>query len=142
VGTGAGLLALLVLAAPATIRIRRRTSRLSDEAPAEERVESAWAEIRDSVLDYGGAWPQGSPRSIGHEIGGRLESERSDTMTQVATIVERSRYARTFTDTDLLAELPEMTEEIRRGLAEPRSFWRRASAILLPRSLFRRPPKP
>jgi transglutaminase-like putative cysteine protease len=142
VGTGAGLLALLVLAAPATIRIRRRTSRLSDDAPAEERVESAWAEIRDSVLDYGGAWPLGSPRSIGHEIGGRLESEQSDTMTQVATIVERSRYARTFTDTDLLAELPEMTEEIRRGLAEPRSFWRRASAILLPRSLFRRPPKP
>ncbi len=141
VGTGGGLLALLVLAAPATIRMRRRSSRLSDTASAEERVESAWAEIRDSVVDYGGDWPQGSPRAIGSEIVHRLEAEQGDTMTQVATLVERSRYARTFTDTQTLSELPGMTEEIRRGLAEPRSFWRKTAAVLLPRSLFRKPPK-
>lgn len=141
VGTGAGLAGVLILAAPATIRIRRRSVRLSDDAPVPERVERAWAEIRDSVLDYGGAWPQGSPRSIGEEVGDHLESERSTTMTQVATLVERSRYARSFTDTHTVSELPQMTEVIRRGLAEPKGFWRKASAVLLPRSLFRRAPK-
>ena len=41
-----GLVLLLILAAPATIRVRRRTVRLNGEGEAEERVESAWAEIR------------------------------------------------------------------------------------------------
>lgn len=140
-GTGVGLLALVILAAPATLRVRRRTARLSAEVAPEDRVELAWAEIRDSVVDYGGSWPQGSPRAIGQQVGERLEPVGSDTMTQVATMVERSRYARTFSHSDTLSQLPEMTEEIRRGLAEPQGFWRKLSAVMLPRSLFRRTPK-
>ena len=65
IGAGIVLVLLAILAAPATIRVRRRSGRLNGSGPAEEQVEAAWAEIRDTVLDYGGSWPEGSPRAIG-----------------------------------------------------------------------------
>jgi transglutaminase-like putative cysteine protease len=138
VGGGVGLLVLLVLAAPATIRIRRRTGRYADDLPPEEQVESAWAEIRDTVLDYGGTWPDGSPRAIGREVGEQLDGEDLQAMSQVATLVERSRYARRFTDVEAARELPTMTEEIRRGIAAPQPRLRQIMAFVWPRSLFRR----
>ncbi len=136
--SGGGLVALLILAAPATIRVRRRTSRLSGEGAAEEQVESAWAEIRDTVVDHGGSWPAGSPRAIGQEMSTRLEGEDAASMARVATLVERARYARTFTDDDATRTLPAVTTDIRRGLASPRGPVRRALAVLLPRSLWLR----
>jgi hypothetical protein len=132
------LLALLILAAPATIRTRRRSARLTLEGSAEDRVEAAWEEIRDTVLDYGGSWPEGSPRTIGGQIGGRLPTDESESMSQVATLVERSRYARTFSDDQVTRKLPAMASNIRRGIAHPQSRWRRAKAVLIPKSLFRR----
>jgi hypothetical protein len=132
---------LLVLAAPATIRVRRRTSRLNGTGPAGEQVESAWAEIRDTVVDYGGSWPEGSPRAIGQEVAERLDEEESESMSRVATLVERSRYARTFDDGGAVDELPTMTSEIRRGVAAPTDWRRKTIAMLLPRSLFSRTPK-
>ena len=133
-----GLVALLILAAPATIRVRRRTVRLNGDGPAEERVESAWAEIRDTVVDHGGSWPRGSPRLIGEEVASRLDDDEAESMGRVATLVERARYARTFTDTEAASQLPAVTQEIRRGIAAPASRVRRVLAVLLPRSLFRR----
>ncbi|HET9647167.1 MAG TPA: DUF3488 and transglutaminase-like domain-containing protein [Microlunatus sp.] len=136
---GLGLLGLLILAAPATLRLRRRATRLSPDAPPAERVESAWAEIRDTVTDYGGAWPDGqSPRVIGTRIGQRLPPEESAAMSQVALLVEQSRYGRTFEDAEGTRRLAAMTQDVRRGLAQPQSRWRKLSAVLLPRSLFRR----
>jgi transglutaminase-like putative cysteine protease len=135
---GIALVVLLILAAPATIRVRRRSSRLNGTGPAEEQVESAWAEIRDTVVDYGGSWPEGSPRTIGREVAERLEEEESESMSRVATLVERSRYARAFDDGGAVEELPTMTSEIRRGVAAPTDWRRKAIALLLPRSLFRR----
>ena len=141
VGGGIGLLVLVILAAPATIRIRRRTGRYADDVTPEEQVESAWAEIRDTVLDYGGSWPEGSPRAIGREIGEQLDADDSAAMSQVATLVERARYARRFTDVEAAQELPTMTEEIRRGIAAPQPRLRQALAFVWPRSLFHRRPK-
>jgi hypothetical protein len=136
---GLGLLALLVLAAPATLRLRRRSGRLAPDGPPVERVESAWAEIRDTVTDYGGSWPDGeSPRAIGREIGGRLDPDESATMGRMALMVEQSRYAPTFSDTDGTRRLAAMTKDVRRGLARPQSRWRRFLATVFPRSLFRR----
>lgn len=134
--SGGGLVALLILAAPATLRVRRRSSRLSGDGAAEEQVESAWAEIRDTVVDHGGAWPAGSPRAIGQEMATRLESEDASSMGQVATLVERARYAKKFTDTDAAAQLPAVTATIRRGIAAPVGPVRRLLAVVLPRSLF------
>lgn len=136
--SGVGLVALLVLATPATIRVRRRGARLALDGPADQRVEAAWQEIRDTVLDYGGSWPEGSPRSIGGEIGQRLPHGDSDTMTMVATLVERSRYSRSFTEDEATRSLPGMAQDIRRGIAQPQTRWRRMRAVLVPRSLFRR----
>jgi transglutaminase-like putative cysteine protease len=88
---GITLVVLAILAAPATIRVRLRSGRLNGSGPAEEQVEGAWAEIRDTVVDYGGSWPEGSPRVIGCEVADRLEAEESESMSRVATLVERSR---------------------------------------------------
>jgi transglutaminase-like putative cysteine protease len=138
---GIGLLLLLILAAPATLRVRRRTARLSPEAPPEKQVESAWAEIRDTLVDYGGSWPDGSPRAIGREVGSQLDQPESSAMASVATLVERSRYARAFTDEEAARDLPRVTEDIRKGLAAAQTLRRKALANLLPKSIFRRTPK-
>jgi transglutaminase-like putative cysteine protease len=141
IGISIALMLLAILAAPATIRMRRRSGRLDGSGPAEEQVEAAWAEIRDTVLDYGESWPEGSPRAIGDEMANRLDDEESDSMSRVATLVERSRYARSFDHGGAMSELPAMTSEIRRGVSAPADLPRRLRALLLPRSLFRRTPK-
>ena len=137
---GIGLLVLAILAAPATLRVRRRATRLDDDSAPEERVEDAWAELRDTVIDYGGTWPPGSPRTVGSVIGKRLAPPESEALGRVALLVEHGRYARTLDadDLDEVAELPAVTHQIRRGLA-PDSRWRRLIANLAPKSLFRRP---
>ena len=137
--TAIGLLVLVVLAAPATIRVRRRNSRLNAEGEPAEQVESAWAEIRDTVVDHGGSWPGGSPRAIGTEVADRLEQPESASMGQIATLVERSRYARSVDLYETGTDLPTMTTEIRRGIAAPRSRLRRILAVVFPRSVFPRP---
>ncbi len=138
---GIALVVLAILAAPATIRVRRRSGRLNGSGPAEEQVEAAWAEIRDTVVDYGGSWPEGSPRAIGREVADRLDAEDSESMSRVATLVERSRYARSFDHGGAMSELPMMTSEIRRGVAAPAGWRYKLMAALLPRSLFRRKQK-
>jgi hypothetical protein len=137
-GSGIGLLVLMLLAAPATIRVRRRTARLAGGQLADDQVEAAWAEIRDTVLDHGGSWPSGSPHVISSEVAHRLDAEESAAMGQVATLVERSRYSRRFDDSLAVAAVPQLTTEIRRGISAPLSRRRRLRALLLPRSLFRR----
>lgn len=138
IGTAIGLLLLVALAAPATIRFRRRSARLSGNGNPEDVVEDVWAELRDTVIDYGGTWPDGSPRAIGTSVSGRLDAVESEAMGQVAVLVERGRYAKSL-DASGLDALPAMTHQIRRGLA-PRSRWRRFLTTVLPKSLFRRPP--
>ena len=77
------------------------------------------------MLDYGGSWPEGSPRAIGDEMAHRLDEEESESMSRVATLVERSRYARSFDHGGSMNELPAMTSEIRRGVAAPADLRRR-----------------
>lgn len=136
-GSGVGLLVLLVLAAPATVRVRRRSARLSGDQLGDAQVEAAWAEIRDTVLDHGGTWPTGSPHAIGTQIAGRLEEDESAAMGRVATLVERSRYARSLGEG--AEALPRLTSDIRRGLVAPLTRRQRLLGLLVPRSLFRRP---
>ena len=62
-------------------------------------------------------------------------------MSRVATLVERSRYARSFADGGCGAELPTVTPEIRHGIAAPADWQRRLIALFPPRVLFRRKPK-
>ena len=79
----------------------------------------------------------GSPRSIGSTVGDKLQARDSEALGRVAVLVERGRYARSL-DADGLDDLPQMTQQIRRGLA-PDSRRRRLLATVLPKSLFKRP---
>lgn len=135
-GSGIGLLALLALALPGTVRLRRRRSRLAPEGVPATRVESAWAEIRDTTIDLGLRWPQGSPRTIGREVSDRLLAETALLMAEVAVLVERSRYSRAFADEAAVADVGRRAEKIRHGLLEPEPWSRRVRAALLPRSLW------
>ena len=108
----------------------------SGDQLADEQVEAAWAEIRDTVLDLGGTWPRVRRARSAAQVGDRLDAEESAAMGQVATLVERSRYARSL-DADA-ATLPALTQEIRRGIVAPLSRRRRLLGLLVPRSLFRR----
>ena len=137
IGAGA-LVLLLILAAPASIRLRRRSTRFDSDQPAADQVESAWSEVRDTVIDLGGRWPAGSPRTIGSEVSAGLDPDDSAAMGQLAVLVERSRYAEAFAETEPTAELSAITGDIRRGMAEPLPWHRRLRATLIPRSVFRR----
>lgn len=137
IGFGA-LLLLLILAAPATIRIRRRSSRFEPGRSAADQVEAAWSEVRDDVIDLGRSWPSGSPRAIGAELATKLEPTESASVGALALLVERSRYARSFDEPTSADELAAQTGAIRRGLAEPLNRRARVRSRLLPRSVFRR----
>ncbi|HEY0237778.1 MAG TPA: DUF3488 and transglutaminase-like domain-containing protein [Friedmanniella sp.] len=133
-----GVVLLLLLAAPAVLRVRRRRSRLDGAGPTDEQVEAAWAELRDTVLDFGGTWPEGTPRSVGREVGNRLEpADRAD-LGRVATLVERARYAPDLGDPAEARDLPGTTASLRQALTAPAGLGRRARAFLVPSSLFRR----
>ncbi|MGI8458679.1 MAG: transglutaminaseTgpA domain-containing protein [Propionibacteriaceae bacterium] len=133
----AGLLVLVVLALPATIRVRRRSVRLADDEPADVRVEGAWAEVRDTVVDLGGRWPDGSARHIGAEVADRLDTGPSTQMSQLATLVERSRYSRALGEAEVPPDLADVTTQIRKGLAGNRSRRQRLLAVVAPRSVRR-----
>ena len=135
----AALLVLLVLAAPATVRTRRRRRRLMPVNEPEDQVEAAWAEIRDTVVDFGWAWPAGTPAQIGTHVSGPLDAPDARAMTDVATLVERARYARTLAPDARTRSLPDTTRELRRAIGAPAGRWGRFRAGLIPRSLFRRP---
>ncbi|SEQ61323.1 transglutaminase family protein [Microlunatus flavus] len=139
VGVAAGaVVLLLLLAAPAAIRVRRRRARLAGEGPTDDQVEAAWAELRDTVLDFGGTWPEGTPRAVGRELGQRLEAADREDLGRVATLVERARYAPSLGDPASARDLPETTASLRQAISAPAGPWQRARAFLVPSSLFRR----
>jgi transglutaminase-like putative cysteine protease len=133
-----GVVLLLLLAAPAVLRVRRRRTRLDGTGPTDEQVESAWAELRDTVLDFGGTWPEGTPRAVGRELGHRLEPADRDDLGRVATLVERARYAPDLGDPEQARDLPGTTTSLRHALSAPAGRRRRLRAFLAPASLFRR----
>jgi hypothetical protein len=53
-------------------------------------------------------------------------------------LVERTRYARAFTDEEAARDLPRVTENIRKAIAAPQNLRRKALANLLPKSIFHR----
>ena len=141
VGVVAGaLVLLLLLAAPAVVRVRRRRHRLDGEGPTDEQVEAAWAELRDTVLDLGGTWPQGTPRTVGRELGQRLEATDREDLGRVATLVERARYAPSLDDPSATRDLPQTTASLRQAIGAPAGRWQRLRAAVAPSSVFRRRP--
>lgn len=96
---------------PRALRRRRRTQRLAGLA------EDAWAELRDSAVDLGVAWPYGrSPQETGHRLaawfghepdgppplrpprGRGLNPAAEVSLDRIVRTLERARYARTSDD--------------------------------------------
>ncbi|MEZ5089822.1 MAG: hypothetical protein R2719_08895 [Micropruina sp.] len=63
-------------------------------------MRAGWDEIRDSVWDAGGEWPDGSARQIGDRVADGLPDEAAQAMRRVA-LEERGRYAQALGDVDL-----------------------------------------
>lgn len=131
VGVVAGL--ALFVSIPFLIRRRRRLHRLATTGDMDQRVEGAWAEVRDSVLDAGENWPTGSPRVIGKLVGERLDTQSARAMEVLSLIVERQRYARS---NSVNADLAAIAQDVRRGLLHDQDLSTKFAANWWPRSLW------
>ncbi|MBK8460359.1 MAG: hypothetical protein IPL43_09435 [Micropruina sp.] len=125
---------LAVGGSPWLVRTLRRRRRLGAVAAA-DRVEGAWEEFRDLVWDAGWEWPTGSVRESGRHLAERLPDGADAAIKELATWVERSRYA------DSLGTVPALTDQVttvRDALARTRRSGRVPWREVLPRSIWKR----
>ncbi|NYI72087.1 transglutaminase-like putative cysteine protease [Naumannella cuiyingiana] len=102
VAAAAGVVLVLGLLAalPAIVRRRRKGIRMSAEGTPSERVEDAWTEVRDLVVDHGHDWPSSSPRDTGARIAQKLDDGPGQAMQRLSVLVERARFSRDYRNTD------------------------------------------
>ncbi|WP_327045115.1 DUF3488 and transglutaminase-like domain-containing protein [Microbispora sp. NBC_01189] len=128
----AGALVLLLLPAAARLLVRRgRDRRLARPSGGPH---AAWAELRDTLIDFGMAGEPGeTPRALGRRVGERYALDRgaAESLARVVTAEERLRYAPA---PPASGPIPADLHRIRRGLAANLSRWRRLGAALAPAS--------
>ncbi|TAK71101.1 MAG: transglutaminase domain-containing protein [Actinomycetota bacterium] len=127
--------ALLAGAAPGLARALRRRRRLTATAPA-ALAEGAWAELRDSAVDYGLPWRDAdTPRQAGARLvsTGAVGTAESVALQRIVQATEHSRYARAGAVED---DLGTDVAAIRRGFDASVTRWARLRARLMPRSLY------
>jgi len=128
-----GVVLLLLLLTPMVVRRLRRRSRLGPATDPYESIARAWLEVRDTWLDLGHGWPQGTPRQIAGVVGKRLPEGVAETsLSDVVTAVERSRYAEHLDDVDSFTR---QVDEVIAALDASRPWYRRLGHVLLPASL-------
>jgi hypothetical protein len=128
-----GVVLLLLLLTPMVVRRLRRRSRLGPATDPYESIARAWLEVRDSWLDLGHGWPQGTPRQIAGVVGKQLPEGVAETsLSDVVTAVERSRYAQHLDDVDSFTR---QVDEVITALDASRPWYRRLGHVLLPASL-------
>lgn len=137
VAIGLGVLVLVgLMALPGLVRERRRRVHLSTDRAPGVRVEGAWQEVRDTVLDHRGTWPSGSPRAIGQQLARGMDSAEAGEVGRLALLVERARYSRGLDDQDDAAGMERLTDRVRTAVIGPASQSQRIRARLWPRSLW------
>lgn len=133
------LLALALAAAPAAVRVWRRRTRLAGHGAA--LAEGGWAELRDTVRDLGGSWPdsdtprQGAARIVDQSA----DPATSAAVSRLARAVERVRYAPGAADVGGGATTTADVHVARAGLTQQVPAGARWRARLLPASVLRRP---
>lgn len=131
----AGLVAALALAActPMLLRRRSRDQRLQHVEDPTQRVENAWDEVRDSILDYGQEWPVGSPRVQGELLAHDLDGDAAESARDLSLMVERARFARHHEPAD---DLTKVVGHIHDGLDAREDSLGRFVANWWPRSIW------
>jgi hypothetical protein len=128
-----GLILLLLLVAPMVARRLLRRSRLGPAPDPHEAISRAWLEVRDTWLDLGHRWPQGTPRQIADVVGQRLPDDVAGTsLSSVVSAVERSRYSEHLDDVEGLRR---QVDAVLSGLDASRPWYRRLGHVILPASL-------
>ncbi len=128
-----GLVLLLLLLAPSVSRRLLRRSRLGPAADPHEYVSRAWLEVRDTWLDLGHRWPQGTPRQIADVVGKRLPDGVAGTsLSGVVSAVEESRYSEHLGDVEGLRP---QVDAVLSGLDASRPWYGRPGRIFVPASL-------
>jgi transglutaminase-like putative cysteine protease len=129
----AGFVLLLLLLAPMVTRRLLRRSRLGPAPDPHVSIARAWLEVRDTWLDLGHRWPEGTPRQIGDVVGKRLPDGVAGTsLSSVVTAVERSRYSEHL---DNVEGLRRQVDEVLSGLHASRPWYRRLGHVIVPASL-------
>jgi len=134
----AALLAAALVAPVLAVMVRRR--RRTSAADPRRRIEGAWAELGDSVRDFGRPWPAaGTPRALAARLvrDAGLTEEEAGTLDRIVWWVENVRYAAPTagaaapTGAELRADLGRIRGALRR--AATRGM--RLRALFAPRSL-------
>lgn len=131
-----GLAALIIVVmAPWVVRSSIRRRRLGASGDPHTVVAGWWAEVRDTLVDAGIAWPDGSPRAKVAALSGTVSPEASAALDRLGLAIEHSRYARTMDDLgpDLAEQARVFTEEVR----EQQSGAHGLAAALWPKSLWK-----
>ncbi len=133
------LAVILILLVPALIRLARRRARLRASADGPDPL---WQELADTAADLGYVWsPVRSPRQVVNWLDRQgLPGDASRSLGNLATVVERHRYAPPDATTALPADAvaDDLVADLRRvesSLRGRRTRWVRMRARLLPESL-------
>jgi transglutaminase-like putative cysteine protease len=128
------LLVLLAAMTPVLSRSFVRRARWRRATSPALLAEATWAELRDTLLDYGYAWPASDPprRGAAHLVEERgLRGDAKVALLRLASAVERARYA---PELGAVGDLRDDVETVRHALADGVSGWARMRARFLPRS--------
>lgn len=87
----AALLALVLL--PTGLRRFRTWRRMHPGGEPAGAAEDLWDELRDTALDLGLAWPQGTPRQVAAELADGLDPVAAQAVVELGIQVERARFA-------------------------------------------------
>lgn len=129
-----GLAVVLLALLPMAVRALQRQRRWRAGPHLARRANAAWAELRDTAIDFGYGWSEAhTPRQaadrLAHEA--RLELAEKEALARLARMTERVRYARS---TGAAGDLRADVGTVRVGFARDCGRLRRWRARLLPAS--------
>lgn len=127
--------ALLLLAVPSTTRFVVRRRRWSAAGTPAQEARAAWADLQDTLVDFGYQWrPSDPPRRGTTRLvrERRLEGEAAEAAHRLAGATEQARYAPVMASE--VGDLRGDVDTVRAGLSESAGRWGRLRARLLPRS--------
>jgi len=139
-------LVLLVLALPLLVRTYRRRSRLHGSTH-DEVARGAWAELRDSVIDYGRTWSASeTPRQTGRRLVTSLSfsPDAAAAVSRLVAATEAAAYrAPGSTESGATTSVRNDLRTIRHALRDQTHGGARWAAVLFPRSARRQgsPPR-